>query len=245
MANGKPWTKEEQRQAEELRASGMSCRAIGRELGWAAETVRTRLDPAAFEKAREDRRKYREANREQLRERQHRYAKSDPEATKERRRRTYLACYEAERERQRLYYQANMQRMRQRNRNWTEANREKCREYGRTRFARKRAANRGALVPLDRQHLLNRFALFGNRCAYCGSGDRLTVDHVIPLKAGGLDEASNIAPACVRCNCSKNAAPVETWYRRQEFFTEARWAQLQRRCPGGVTGQLSLSLALL
>jgi 5-methylcytosine-specific restriction endonuclease McrA len=90
--------------------------------------------------------------------------------------------------------------------------------------------------------LMIRYALFKGKCCYCGTGGKLEVDHVLPLSLGGLDDASNIAPACRRCNASKNASPVEAWYRRQPFFTEVRWRKIQRHCPAAVTGQLPLAL---
>lgn len=52
---------------------------------------------------------------------------------------------------------------------------------------------------------------FRNECAYCGSSASLTIDHVTPLTAGGKHEASNIVPACTRCNCSKNNRPVQVF----------------------------------
>jgi hypothetical protein len=47
------------------------------------------------------------------------------------------------------------------------------------------------------------------RCHYCRrKTKRLTKDHVIPLSKGGLDVASNIVPACLRCNLSKGSKIV-------------------------------------
>lgn len=43
----------------------------------------------------------------------------------------------------------------------------------------------------------------GNKCRYCGSTDRLTVDHVIPRVMGGSDCATNLVVACRSCNSSK------------------------------------------
>ena len=97
-------------------------------------------------------------------------------------------------------------------------------------------------MPLSLEQIRNRIAMFGDRCAYCGLAERLTVDHVLPLTAGGLDEAVNIAPACVSCNSGKKDRRVGEWYRRQPFFTEARWRRIQRHFPGA-TGQISLALA--
>lgn len=44
----------------------------------------------------------------------------------------------------------------------------------------------------------------GNRCSYCGSKEKMTVDHVIPLSRGGKHDVSNIVPACKPCNIKKN-----------------------------------------
>jgi hypothetical protein len=51
----------------------------------------------------------------------------------------------------------------------------------------------------------------GNRCEYCGLHQddspvaSLHVEHVIPRKHGGRDEASNLALACVACNLHKGS----------------------------------------
>ena len=47
-------------------------------------------------------------------------------------------------------------------------------------------------------------------CQYCGLiGD--TVDHVIPLAAGGPTDMSNLVVACRDCNSSKQDRPVTEW----------------------------------
>lgn len=48
---------------------------------------------------------------------------------------------------------------------------------------------------------------FGNRCAYCGSKDALSMDHVVPLNktALGLHCLGNLVPACRSCNTKKSA----------------------------------------
>jgi hypothetical protein len=69
--------------------------------------------------------------------------------------------------------------------------------------------------------------LFNNSCAYCGGPGPFHDDHVEPLSRGGLDTPTNLVPACARCNCSKNAKPVESWYLSQPFFCPERWAALK------------------
>lgn len=58
--------------------------------------------------------------------------------------------------------------------------------------------------------------LFGNSCACCGSRDNITVDHVLPLSKGGLDNVLNIQPLCHTCNSKKKAKIID--YRPIEFL---------------------------
>ena len=48
-------------------------------------------------------------------------------------------------------------------------------------------------------------------CAYCGSEDNITIDHIEPLSRGGKHEPANLAAACWTCNCSKGAKPLDEW----------------------------------
>ena len=51
---------------------------------------------------------------------------------------------------------------------------------------------------------------FDHRCAYCGRAEKqLTRDHRVPLIRGGRHTASNIVPACHRCNKSKGSKTEE------------------------------------
>lgn len=63
-------------------------------------------------------------------------------------------------------------------------------------------------MPLTRRNLFHRD---GHRCQYCGySGDRLSVDHVIPRSRGGGDTWDNVTTACLPCNVRKgNRTPRE------------------------------------
>ncbi len=47
------------------------------------------------------------------------------------------------------------------------------------------------------------FARDGWSCQYCGSGSRLTVDHVIPRSKGGTSSWENIVASCAPCNRRK------------------------------------------
>lgn len=50
----------------------------------------------------------------------------------------------------------------------------------------------------------------GHRCRYCGSTERLSIDHVVPRCRGGRDDASNLVVACLTCNSKKGGrTPAE------------------------------------
>jgi 5-methylcytosine-specific restriction endonuclease McrA len=62
-------------------------------------------------------------------------------------------------------------------------------------------------VSLTRQNVYKRD---NNRCAYCGSRDDLTLDHVLPRSRGGADTWNNLVTACQKCNTLKgNRTPEE------------------------------------
>ena len=55
-------------------------------------------------------------------------------------------------------------------------------------------------VMLSRQNILRRDR---HTCQYCGSKDKLTLDHVFPKSRGGKDTWENLVSACVPCNNKK------------------------------------------
>lgn len=42
------------------------------------------------------------------------------------------------------------------------------------------------------------------RCKFCGSNQRLEVDHIIPWSAGGSDDMDNLRTLCHRCNTERS-----------------------------------------
>ena len=41
------------------------------------------------------------------------------------------------------------------------------------------------------------------KCAYCGDGNNLTIDHVVPRCKGGTDFTKNVVCCCSDCNQRK------------------------------------------
>jgi len=51
----------------------------------------------------------------------------------------------------------------------------------------------------------------GQVCNYCGSADKLALDHIFPQKYGGQDNAENLIFACRTCNSSKGKKDLMEW----------------------------------
>ncbi len=66
-------------------------------------------------------------------------------------------------------------------------------------------SSRGAAWEALRQKVLTRD---GWVCAYCGSPEATTVDHIVPKSAGGKDVEGNLVAACRRCNGLKSDKPL-------------------------------------
>lgn len=67
---------------------------------------------------------------------------------------------------------------------------------------------------------------FGNSCAYCGSREKLTQEHFVPLSKNGDYAKNNIIPACDNCNLSKSNIDFDVWYIEQPFYSEDRASRI-------------------
>ena len=67
-------------------------------------------------------------------------------------------------------------------------------------------------VPRAVQRKISRRALFARddwRCQYCGSGGKLTLDHVVPRSRGGDSVWENVVTSCAPCNLRKGNRLVD------------------------------------
>jgi len=69
---------------------------------------------------------------------------------------------------------------------------------------------------------------WGYECAYCGSQDNLTIDHIVPKAKGGPEFTKNLLCACHDCNQDKAYSPMEDWYLSQEFFDIDRYEKIKK-----------------
>ncbi len=59
----------------------------------------------------------------------------------------------------------------------------------------------------------------GQICNYCGSSEKLALDHIFPQKFGGKDDAENLIFVCKSCNSSKGKRDLIEWMNvRGEFL---------------------------
>lgn len=66
----------------------------------------------------------------------------------------------------------------------------------------------------------------GHACVYCGSGENLCIDHVLPTCKGGDDSIENLATSCKACNSGKaGRTPAEAGYTFINKLTEKLWLQ--------------------
>ena len=61
-----------------------------------------------------------------------------------------------------------------------------------------------------------------NKCAYCGSGEAYTLDHIIAQSKGGPTRRHNLVCCCGDCNLRKSDEDAFLWFRQQKFFSEEK-----------------------
>jgi 5-methylcytosine-specific restriction endonuclease McrA len=66
-----------------------------------------------------------------------------------------------------------------------------------------------------------------NQCAYCGSEENITLDHIVPQCKGGLDIKTNVVACCHSCNQSKGHEHWKLWYVQQDFYSEERLDKIE------------------
>lgn len=77
---------------------------------------------------------------------------------------------------------------------------EKIRVWNMNYIARKKNAE-GTFTTQEWEDILKRN---NYKCLMCGTKDRISIDHIIPLSKGGTNYIENIQPLCLSCNCRKS-----------------------------------------
>lgn len=93
---------------------------------------------------------------------------------------------------------------------WIDGRTMDARAYGRSRQRLRYALTRapGSLTLAQWEEIKTRY---GHLCPACGKRDNqaaLSMDHIRPVRDGGLTTADNIQPLCRSCNCKKHTRTV-------------------------------------
>lgn len=100
-------------------------------------------------------------------------------------------------------------------------------EAAKTRIARYKSKKRNLVDTLTDEQWTAALEHFNHRCAYCIDGAAECQEHCTPVDKGGSYSASNIVPACLKCNSSKGARHLKFWWKQQTFFTPEALAKVE------------------
>lgn len=152
--------------------------------------------------AAERQRRYRERHADRVKASQQKWLAENPERRKEVVQAHYQRNKASENARAVAWRKANPDRIKEHRRGWHQRHR----EANIARMAARRAKAREYVVS-DRD--LRR--IMAQPCAHCGSGERLHLDHIVPLARGGQHAVGNLQMLCQRCNQSKGKKVMTEW----------------------------------
>jgi 5-methylcytosine-specific restriction endonuclease McrA len=110
-----------------------------------------------------------------------------------------------------MWRENNRDRRDQARRRWQETNPERVRDIVLIANHKRRTDN-GSFTADEWKALCLKY---GNQCLCCGrTGILLSVDHVVPISAGGSNSISNLQPLCRKCNSRKKNKTID--YRPPE-----------------------------
>lgn len=109
------------------------------------------------------------------------------------------------------YYQRHKDRLMVKAKEYAQANRERMLPFKRAALVRYRSRKANAEGNFTAAQFRELCEACNWRCAYCHERfDKLTPDHIHPISRGGSNDITNIIPACLSCNASKqDRTPLE------------------------------------
>lgn len=188
----------------------------------------------------EDKKQYHQENREHILQQKKSYRQKNLERILKSGRNYYWNNKDRLNQANREYRTANHQRILLHNRNYYRENAEFCRQISRdyrkrhpevARQGRQRYYARKAKCvhePFTVEQLRSHIAKWAGSCAYCGSFQAKTLDHLVSISKQGAHALSNLVPACQSCNSSKQEFDAWDWYTRQPFYSLDRWQKIQQ-----------------
>jgi len=103
------------------------------------------------------------------------------------------------------YYQQNKEMISEKYKKWASENKNIVCAISSKRRARKRNAPGNGISAKERADI---FALY-DHCLACGTKENLSLDHIVPLIAGGAHDISNAQVLCMPCNDGKGSKTID------------------------------------
>jgi 5-methylcytosine-specific restriction endonuclease McrA len=103
---------------------------------------------------------------------------------------------------------------------WQKANPDKFKQYRSTSKKRNKEAIAADTRRRNARRKANGVFLIAKKelirlsqgpCFYCGSTEKITIDHVVAIARGGTDSIGNLVPACKSCNSQKRQLTIMEW----------------------------------
>lgn len=153
---------------------------------------------------------YHAKNREKLNKQHRKYRLNHLKEEKER----HYNYYSKHKENIHKYYSEHQEIMNEKNRNYRIENPEYFRITSQNRRARI-SKNGGNITAQDWYNILEQS---GHKCLKCGSIEKLTLDHIIPIAKNGRNDKNNAQVLCKSCNSSKHTKIID--YRPLALFNQ-------------------------
>ena len=99
----------------------------------------------------------------------------------------------------------NLEQHRNNSKQWAKENPEKRKANN---YKRRSCISENGKFEITKKEIVT---IYKSECVYCGSNQKITLDHVIPIKRGGTHSLGNLVPACQSCNSSKGTKTITEW----------------------------------
>lgn len=83
---------------------------------------------------------------------------------------------------------------------------------------KQRAFREGVSGSFTKQEWNDLLQAYGNRCLRCGSADKISADHIVPISKGGTNDIYNIQPLCKSCNSIKHTQTINYRFLYDNFY---------------------------
>jgi len=153
------------------------------------------------EEAKQYAKEWRAANPDKTRKYHQEYAEANKEAEKIRHR--------EKSQKERDFFP---EKVKERDARWRAANPDKVAQKNHLRRIQTKGSSAFRVLDSELKRIL------GTPCAMCGSLDKLSLDHIIPLARGGRHSVGNLQSLCKPCNSSKGTKTMTEWLKSKNLL---------------------------